>query len=211
MSPVIPTLKPVTARFGGTPCRLRLLHAGDVGRLQSFFKSHTPETIQERYGFQMRELTPERASQLVNVNQARDLAVGIFAPAGRAEVIHAVGRYCLDDDGRSGEVAFVVRESMRNKGMARALMRVLIATARRRGLRSLWGQVSSDNGPMLNLFRRHGFKLAPDPLIDAVRATLDLSLARLAWAIAPGVEAPLPLPLPPVTSDGRGARRRGSR
>ena len=169
-----PELKPMAVRFGGTPCRVRLLHAGDEGRLQAFFKSHTPETIKERYGFQISEMSRERASELVAVDQTRDLAVGIFAGSGRAEKIHAVGRYCLEQGGKSAEAAFVVRESMRNRGMATALLRILVATARRRGLRALWGEVNPDNAPMLHLFRRNGFVLGRDPLTGGVRATLVL-------------------------------------
>jgi ribosomal protein S18 acetylase RimI-like enzyme len=172
MSDSVPEFKPVTVRFGPTPCRVRLLRAGDEALLQAFFKSHTPETIQERYGFHISEMTAERASELVNVDQTRDLAVGIFAGTGKGEKIHAIGRYCLEQGGRSAEAAFVVRESMRNRGIATALMRILVAAARRRGLRALWGEVNPDNVPMQHLFRRHGFTLGPDPLTGGVRATL---------------------------------------
>ncbi len=167
--------KPFSVRFGRTPCRVRLLHAGDDKRLQAFFKSHTPETIQERYGFQISEMSTERASELVGVDQNRDCAVGVFASSPRGEVFHAVARYCLEPPGRSAEVAFVVRETMRGRGIATALLRILVSTARRRGLTTLWGQVNPDNGPMMNIFRRHGFILSTDPLTGGIMATLDLT------------------------------------
>lgn len=178
MSVVVPEFKPVTVRFGGTACRVRLLHSGDVARLQAFFKSHTPETIQDRYGFQISEMSAERASELVNVDQSRDFALGVFARAARGEVIHAVGRYCLEPAGQGAEAAFVVRESMRGRGIATALLRILTSTARRRGLRTLWGQVNPDNGPMLNIFRRNGFTLSPDPQTGAIRASLALGAPK---------------------------------
>jgi GNAT superfamily N-acetyltransferase len=174
MSDAVFEFKPVTVRFGGTACRVRLLQAGDEARLQAFFKSHTPETIQDRYGFQISEMSAERAAELVNVDQSRDFALGVFARTAGGEMIHAVGRYCLEPAGQGAEVAFVVRESMRGRGIATALLRILTSTARRRGLRTLWGQVNPDNGAMLNIFRRNKFTLSPDPLTGAIRASLVL-------------------------------------
>jgi len=135
---------------------LRPLHPSDIRRLQEFFYSHTLETIQMRYGYAVTRMPRERAYDLVNVNQGRDLALAIFETQGPREIIHAVGRYYLDDDGRSAEVAFVVRETKRRCGMASTLMDAILAVARRRGLTSVWGRVRKDNLPMLALFRRYG-------------------------------------------------------
>ncbi|HEX9781527.1 MAG TPA: GNAT family N-acetyltransferase, partial [Opitutaceae bacterium] len=71
-------------------------------------------------------------------------------------MIHAVGRYYLDADGRGAEVAFVVRETRRRFGMGSVLMDTLIAVARNRGLRFIWGRVCRDNLSMLVLFKRFG-------------------------------------------------------
>ncbi|MBE2215079.1 MAG: GNAT family N-acetyltransferase [Opitutaceae bacterium] len=135
---------------------LRPLHPSDIRRLQEFFYSHTLETIQMRYGYAVTRMPRERAYDLVNVDQSRDLALAIFETQGPREMIHAVGRYYLDPDGKSAEVAFVVRETKRRCGMASTLMDALLAVARRRGLASVWGRVRKDNLPMLALFRRYG-------------------------------------------------------
>ena len=139
---------------------LRPLHPSDIRRLQEFFYSHTLETIQMRYGYAVTRMTRERAYDLVNVDQSRDLALGIFETQGPRETIHAVGRYYLDNDGKAAEVAFVVRETKRRCGMASALMEALLAVARRRGLEAVWGRVRKDNLPMLALFRRYGAAVA---------------------------------------------------
>jgi len=135
---------------------LRPLHPSDIRRLQEFFYSHTLETIQMRYGYAITRMPRERAYDLVNVDQSRDPALAIFETQGPREIIHAVGRFYLDPDGTSAEVAFVVRETKRRCGMASALMDALLAVARKRGLTSIWGRVRKDNLPMLALFRRYG-------------------------------------------------------
>lgn len=135
---------------------LRPLHPSDIRRLQEFFYSHTLETIQMRYGYAVTRMPRERAYDLVNVDQSHDLALAIFETQGPRAIIHAVGRYYLDPDGKSAEVAFVVRESKRRCGMASTLMDAILAVARKRGLTSVWGRVRKDNLPMLALFRRYG-------------------------------------------------------
>ena len=162
-------LEPREMLFGGEPLILRLLGPADEGRLISFFNSHTGETIRQRYGYHISEMTHERAQRLVVVDQSRDLAFGAFerAPDGE-EVLHAVGRYLLDPAGRSAEMAFVVRENKRGLGVCTALLRALLRVAGHRGMNHLYGQVQADNAPMLAVFRRHGGRLRPIPGADTM-------------------------------------------
>ena len=153
----------------GLPHLLRPLGPADEGRLISFFNSHTGETIRQRYGYQISEMTPERARRLVGVDQLRDVALGVFerAPDGE-EVLHAVGRYLLDATGKTAEAAFVVRESKRRLGICTVLLRALLHVARSRGMSFLGAQVQSDNAPMVGIFRRHGGRVKPIPGADAM-------------------------------------------
>jgi len=162
-------LEPREIMFGGQPHVLRLVGPADEGRLISFFNSHTEETIRQRYGYHISEMTHERARRLVGVDQSRDLALGVFerAPDGE-EVLHAVGRYLLDPAGRSAEMAFVVRESKRGLGICTVLLRTLLRVARHRGMSYLYAQVQADNAPMLTIFRRHGGRMKPIPGADAM-------------------------------------------
>ena len=155
--------------FGGQPYATRLLEPADEGRLISFFYSHTGETIRQRYGYQISEMTPERARRLVGVDQTRDVALGVFERASDGEeVLHAVGRYLLDPTGKTAEMAFVVRENKRGLGICTALVRRLLEIARARGLGYLSAQVQTDNAPMLSVFRRQGGRARPIPGADAM-------------------------------------------
>jgi len=154
--PAIPPARDVVLRDGQT-YQLRTLGPPDAPRLRAFFYSHTPETIYRRYGFIVRDMTQARAHHLVGVDQTRDLALAICRDGPDGEpVIHAVGRYFLDPDGRTGEFAIVVREDKRRLGIAGLLLGALRETAAARGLRGLWGQVDRDNQPMVALMRRVG-------------------------------------------------------
>lgn len=148
-------------RLGGKRYVLRMLQPADQERLQAFFYSHSSDTILLRYGHAVTQMTSERALSLVGVDQSRDLALAIFEVRQAQQIIHAIGRYCLDTDGRSAEVAFVVRETKRHLGMGTTLFAALRDVARERGLTFLWGRVRRDNAPMLALLRREGGQLVP--------------------------------------------------
>jgi GNAT superfamily N-acetyltransferase len=155
--------------FGGQPHIVRPLGPADEGRLISFFKSHTAETIRQRYGYQISEMTHERALRLVGVDQTRDVALGGFERTeDGGEVLNAVGRYWLDPAGKTAEMAFVVRENKRGLGICSTLLRLLLQIARARGMGYLSAQVQTDNAPMLSVFRRHGGRATPIPGADAM-------------------------------------------
>jgi ribosomal protein S18 acetylase RimI-like enzyme len=170
-------------KFGRYSCVLRPLRTGDEACLQAFFRTHTPDTIYRRYGYQVAEMTLERATQLVNVDQGRDCALGVFERPGRTPSLVGVGRYCIDGNGRGAELAFVVHESRRGLGIATALLRDLVRVARSRGLASVWAQVQPDNGPMLAVFRRNRFAFSPGGE-GSIKASLSLSGAATSPASA---------------------------
>lgn len=135
---------------------VRPLNPADDRRLQEFFYSHTEETINRRYGFTLTRMTRERAWELVGVDQNRDVAFGVFALDGPRQVIRAVGRYYIDREGKGAEMAFVVAENARRRGMARLLLERMLAVARARHLEFLWAKVDRDNAAMLRLFHHFG-------------------------------------------------------
>ena len=149
-------------RLGGSWRLLRPLAPADAPALIEFFASHTPETVHDRYGYSISGMSPERASALVGVNQAWDLALGIFEAGPSGESLDAVGRFCRDPDGRGAEFALVVRENRRHLGMGSLLLKKLIEVAAGRGLERLWAQISADNPAMLDLARSLGFALSQD-------------------------------------------------
>jgi RimJ/RimL family protein N-acetyltransferase len=146
----------VWVRFKTGRFLLRPLHPSDMRSLQEFFYSHDEETVRLRYGYRRDRMTGESAYRLAAVDQRRDLALGLFEEIHGRQEIRAVGRYFLDDNGKSAEVAFVVHESTRQSGMAGFLLGELAAIAERRGVTCFWASVLKDNRPMAGLFRAAG-------------------------------------------------------
>ncbi|MDP6095254.1 MAG: GNAT family N-acetyltransferase [Gammaproteobacteria bacterium] len=76
----------------------------------------------------------------------------------------------------SCEAAFVVRDSKRGEGMAKALMAEMIDIARERKLSKMIASVRRDNKLMLTVFERAGFvKVLPEEFGEI---NLELSLEK---------------------------------
>ncbi len=142
--------------FQDTRLFMRPLHPSDMRTLQEFFYSHDEATVRLRYGYLRDQMSGESAFKLAAVDQARDLALGMFADHRGQQELRAVGRYYLTDDGKSAEVAFVVHESNRHAGVAGFLLGELAAVAGRRGVTELWASVMPDNRAMAGLFLAAG-------------------------------------------------------
>ncbi|MCB1857651.1 MAG: GNAT family N-acetyltransferase [Gammaproteobacteria bacterium] len=161
--------------FGEQYYYLRPLHPADERLLQEFFYSHNKETLLMRYSHHPKQMSREKASALVAVDQARDLAFCIVRRHGHREEIEAVGRYYFIDSHNSAEAAFVVREIHQGKGMATTLLNHMIEIARARGLRVMNAYVRAENKPMLKVFERRGFVRMPTDTPSEVYLEFDLS------------------------------------
>ena len=58
-----------------------------------------------------------------------------------------MARYVANPDGESAEFAVVVADAWQSRGLAQALMRMLIDCARKRGFRRLDGVILATNAP----------------------------------------------------------------
>ena len=139
-------------QFAASKLFLRPLHPSDMRALQEFFYSHDEETVRLRYGYLRDKMTGESAYKLAAVDLTKDLALGIFAE----RELRAIGRYYLDDGGKSAEVAFIVHESNRHAGIAGFLLGELAVIAKRRGITEFWASVMPDNRAMAGLFLAAG-------------------------------------------------------
>jgi RimJ/RimL family protein N-acetyltransferase len=160
--------------LAGSQFILRPLAPADERKLQEFFYSHTKETLLMRYNHYATQMTREKSCNLVSIDQHKDLALCFTNRDNLGEVIQAVGRYYYIDSNNSAEVAFVIRESQRSKGMARTLLAEIIKIAKQRKLNTLVACVRRDNAPMLKVFEKSGFIRGYSEDFDEISLTLPL-------------------------------------
>lgn len=158
--------------FDGTYYTLRTLTPADERKLQEFFYSHTKESLMMRYNHHVSHMSREQSCKLVSVDQHKDLALCFTQKDNLGEKIVAVGRYYLIESNRSAEVAFIIKETERNKGMASALLTEIINIAKKREILKLIACVRRDNSPMLNVFQKLGFSQRPQFQSDEIELEL---------------------------------------
>lgn len=113
-------------------------------------------------------MSTERACKLVNVDQTKDLALCMISLQGPREIIHGVGRFFMDPDGRA-EIAFIVEEECQNYGIGRTLLETLIKAASKRGIDEIYAMVLSDNRPMRGILEKYEFKKhSKDDLMESM-------------------------------------------
>ncbi|MCP3869764.1 MAG: GNAT family N-acetyltransferase [Gammaproteobacteria bacterium] len=171
-------LGPVELRnmdFGGAKYNMRPLHPADERLLQEFFYSHNKETLLMRYSHHPKQMSREKASALVAVDQSKDLALCIVKRNGPKEELEAVGRYYFIEQNNAAEAAFVVREIHQGKGMATALLDEMISVARQRDIATMNAYVRAENRPMLKVFESHHFRRMPSESPREVYLELDLT------------------------------------
>jgi GNAT superfamily N-acetyltransferase len=138
-------------RNEAVPIHFRLINIEDEQRLLDFFHSHTEATIHSRYGMVVREMSSQRALELVCLDCHDELAiVGLDGPP-EAEFLVAIGRYALEPTTNLAEVAFVVHEHYRGMGIATHLLQRLVEVIRQKGFSGITVQVLAGNTPMLNV------------------------------------------------------------
>lgn len=128
-----------------------------------------------RYNHHITQMTREKSCNLVSVDQSTDLALCFTVTNYLGEAIQAVARYYYIESINSGEVAFVIKESLRGRGMASALLGEMIKIAKIRKLDSLVACVRRDNASMLKVFENVGFVRQPSEDFDEVSLTLPLT------------------------------------
>jgi len=129
-----------------------------------------PEDVRLRFFSPFKTLPPALLARLTQIDYDREMAFVLFD--AQSEVA-GVGRLAADPDGARAEFAVLARSDLKGHGIGHLFMNHLIAYARARGIRELFGDTLVENEPMLALCRELGFKISV-PSHGIVHATLVL-------------------------------------
>jgi acetyltransferase len=138
---------------------VRPIGPDDAPLLQAFVLRLSPRSRRFRFFGALAELSAAQLDRFVNVDPARGWA--LVALSGRQEgaAIVAEARYALAQEDGKAEFAIAVADDFQRRGLGKHLVKRLLATAWRRGVRRLFGEIKSDNRAMLALATHLGFRL----------------------------------------------------
>ena len=135
----------------GPAAHIRPIQPTDERLLKELFYSHQPATIYQRYFSEMSRMPTEMAQRFVTLDYHDDMALVALVADGGAERIVAVARYHRNPATHWAEIAVVVMEAYRRRGLAGFLLRHLTRVAAEQGIIGFEATVLPENRAMLNL------------------------------------------------------------
>ncbi len=168
---------------GGWKVDVRPMRPDDEPAVVRLLQQVSQEDLRLRFFHSVKEFSHQFVARLTQLDYARAMAFAAIDPQTR-DIIGVV-RLHSDSHYETAEYAILLRSDLKGKGLGWALMQVLIDYARSEGLRSLFGEVLSENINMLNMCRDLGFEVKNDPHEPGVaRVSFDLTGAAAAAALA---------------------------
>jgi acyl-CoA hydrolase/N-acetylglutamate synthase-like GNAT family acetyltransferase len=131
---------------------IRPVRLTDEPLFRDLFYHLSEESIYHRFFQRIRSMPHEKLQEFLKVDYAADMV--LVAAIGKEDgaPIVAIGRYSLNKRTNLAEVAFVVRDDWQNKGLGTAMMKSLVETARKQGIKGFTAEVLADNVAMLRVF-----------------------------------------------------------
>jgi acyl-CoA hydrolase/GNAT superfamily N-acetyltransferase len=137
----------------------RPIKISDEPLLKDFIYSLSDQSLYRRFMSARFDMPHDRIQDLVVIDYSRETAILAVVGEKEKEVIVGVGRFFIDLDTHTAEIAFAVHDNYQNKGIGTALLSYLTYLAKRQGLLGFTADVFSDNVPMLNVFEKGGFDI----------------------------------------------------
>ncbi len=144
----------------GAPMEIRPIRPEDAEMEQEFIRDLSEESKYFRFMDTMNELTPKMLVRFTQIDYDREMAlVAVTQNDMHQDTIIGVSRYAINPDGRSCEFALVVSDHYQGQGLGAKLMLSIMDAARVKGLRTIEGEVLSNNHGMLKLMTHLGFSI----------------------------------------------------
>jgi acetyltransferase len=151
---------------------IRPIMPADAQLYPRFLAGVTAEDMRLRFLVPTRTLSVETLVRLSQLDYDRDIA---FVALDQAGELAGIVRYNADPDREAAEFGLLVRSDLQGLGLGTVLMQTLISYARANGLKRLVGSVLRENGNMLDIAERMGFRPAPwTTTDDVIEVRLDL-------------------------------------
>ncbi len=157
----------------GETLLLRPIRPEDEPALGDMVRRSDPRDVRMRFLGSLKDFPHLMAARLSQIDYDREMALVSVAADGE---ILGVVRIIADPDNEAAEYAVMVRSDMKGRGLGYRLMNEILAYARQRGLRRIFGDVLRENLPMLHLAQELGFTVRAGE-DDPTLARVDLDLA----------------------------------
>ena len=160
----------------GTPVLIRRLVPEDAALYPDFLGEVTAADLRLRFFAPIREVSHALLDKLIHYDPAR--AMAFIAVDEQSRKMLGVVRLHDDPSGENAEFAILVRSRFKSHGVGWLLMKQMIEFSKHKGLKTVRGQVLSENTTMLAMCAELGVHVADDPDEPGVK-TVTLSVHHL--------------------------------
>ena len=145
----------------GTPVLIRQLVAEDAALYPDFLKDVIAEDLRLRFFASIREVSHALLDRLIHYDPA--CAMAFIAVDEQSRKMLGVVRLHDDTSGENAEFAILVRSRLKYHGIGWPLMKRMIEFSKHKDLKTVRGQVLSENITMLAMCAELGFHITNDP------------------------------------------------
>lgn len=137
---------------------VRAIRPSDEPAVLDLLDSLSPEEIRLRFFNYIRHFSHDMAARITQVDYDREVSLVVSA-YDRPDELAGMGTIIADPDGHEAEFAILVHRDHTGVGLGRHLLDCLLRQAGARGIDIVYGDVLTQNRPMLSLARSLGFKV----------------------------------------------------
>jgi acetyltransferase len=121
-----------------------------------------------RFFHVIKEATEEMVSKFCDIDYHNEIAIiAEYNSNGKKRNVGVV-RLFIDPNLQTGEFAILVADNFQDSGLGTKFMETLINMARKKGLKSIYGEVLIDNNKMLALAKEFGFVIGTNSYGEAI-------------------------------------------
>jgi len=175
MSPYPARMRHIVALKDDARYIVRAIRPSDEPAVLDLLESLSPEEIRLRFFNYIRHFSHDMAARITQVDYDREVSLVVSA-YDRPNELAGMGTIIADPDGYEAEFAILVHRDHTGVGLGRHLLDCLLRQASARGIEIVYGDVLSQNKPMLSLARSLGFKVKIS-LDDASSVRVEIPMA----------------------------------
>lgn len=140
----------------------RPIRINDEPLYKDFIYSLSDNSMYRRFISARKDMPHERLQKFVVIDYTKEMAILAVIGDEEKQIITGIGRYFIDENRHTAEVAFAVRDDYQRKGIGSELLSYLTYLAKRQGLLGFTADVLAENKPMLHVFGKGGFDISKD-------------------------------------------------
>ena len=142
---------------------IRSVKPEDAPLMQAFFKTLSDRSLYNRFFTRLKSMESKMLSEFTQIDYDRDTVLVAFDKSQPEGKMLGVARIIAYPGSANGEFAVTVSDSWQGKGVAGALMEMLIEIGYDREMEVLWAPILAENTHMLNLARNLGSDISWNP------------------------------------------------